>query len=600
MTRAPARLRTVRRVFGYLRPYRGRAALVLVLVAVGNGLALATPWPLKVVVDHVLGGQPLPGWLAGWLPGPLAGAGALLATAAVVAIVVEVAAAAVAYAENYVSIDAGQRMVNDLRADVYAHLQRLSLAFHSRQRVGDLLHRVLADTFALQSLVMNGLLPLLSAALMLAGMAVVMLRLHAGLALLTLGLVPALAVAVGAIGARIKGAAIRAREEEGAIYARTQEDLASIPLIQAFTREDEATARFVAASRSSLRAFLTLYSVQTLFGSTVTALLGIGGALLLWAGARGVIDGHLSVGTLLVFLAYLRAIYTPVSRLVGSWGTVRAAEASAERVFEVLDRAPQIVDRPGAPPLPRVRGVLAFEGVWFAYDPERPVLQDISFVARPGETVAVVGPTGVGKTTLAALVLRFLDPTAGRVTIDGHDLRDVQVRSVRAQVSLVLQEPLLFSTTVRENIALGRPGASDAEIVDAARQAGAHEFIVRLPQGYDTLIGERGARLSGGERQRLALARAFLKDAPILVLDEPTSALDPETERLIVERLAALARGRTTLIIAHRLSTLRGADLVLVLDRGRIVERGPWEALLARGGVLRRYWDLQARAGVEP
>ncbi len=590
-------VRTVRRVLGYLRPYRWQAALVLLLVAAGNVLALLMPWPLKVVVDHVLAGQPLPPWLAARLPAALAEPGALLAAAVIAAVLFEVSAAALGFAENYVSIDAGQRMVNDLRADLYAHLQRLSLAFHSRQRVGDLIHRVLADTFALQSLVMNGFLPALSAATMLAGMAVIMVRLHVELAMLTLALVPVLGAVVGAIGSQIKGAAIRAREEEGAIYARTQEDLASIPVIQAFTREDETTRRFVGASRSSLRAFLRLYSVQTLFGGTVTALLGIGSALLLYAGARDVLAGTLSVGTLLVFLAYLRSIYTPVSKLVGSWGTVRAAEASAERVFEVLETAPQVVDRPGAPALPPVRGRIAFEEVSFAYDPERPVLREVSFVAEPGETVAVVGPTGVGKTTLAALLLRFLDPTAGRITIDGHDLRDVQVRSLRAQISLVLQEPLLFSTTVRENIAVGRPEASDEEIVEAARQARAHEFIMKLPQGYDTPLGERGVRLSGGERQRLSLARAFLKDAPILVLDEPTSSLDAETEALVVERLAALARGRTTLIIAHRLSTLRGADQVLVLEEGRVVEQGPWEALLASPGPLRRYYDLQMRGG---
>jgi ATP-binding cassette subfamily B protein/subfamily B ATP-binding cassette protein MsbA len=430
---------------------------------------------------------------------------------------------------------------------------------------------------------------------MLVGMAVIMVRMNTELAVLTLALVPILGVVVGVVGSRIKWAATQAREEEGAIYARAQEDLASIPVIQAFTREDETTRRFVGASHSSLRAFLRLYNIQTLFGSTVTALLGIGSALLLYAGARDVQSGTLSVGTLLIFLAYLRSIYTPVSRLVGSWGTVRAAEASAERVIEVLETAPQIVERPGAPALPSVRGRITFEGVSFAYEPDRPILDEVSFEAEPGETVAVVGPTGVGKTTLAALLLRFLDPTLGRVTIDGHDLRDVLLRSVRAQIGLVLQEPLLLSTTVRDNIAIGRPGASDEDIVDAAHEARAHDFIAKLPQGYDTPLGERGIRLSGGERQRLSLARAFLKDAPILVLDEPTSALDAETEALVVERVAALAKGRTTVIIAHRLSTLRGADQVLVIEEGRIAERGRWEALLARPGRLRHYYDLQTR-----
>jgi ATP-binding cassette subfamily B protein/subfamily B ATP-binding cassette protein MsbA len=587
-------LLTLRQVLGYVGPYRSRAALVLVLVAVDNCLTLLMPWPLKVVVDHVLGQQPLPAWLAAVVPATLAEPAMLLGAAVGAAVVFEVTAAGLGFGQNYLSIDAGQRMVNDLRADLYAHLQRLSLAFHSRQRVGDLIHRVLADTFALQSLVMHGLLPALSAITMVLGMAVIMVQLHAGLAVLTLALMPVLGVIVGVLGSRIKDAATRAREEEGAMYARTQEDLASIPVIQAFTREEETTRRFVGASHSSLRAFLRLYNVQTVFGGTVAAFLGIGSAVILYTGARDVLSGALSVGTLLVFLAYLRSIYGPVSKLVGSWGTVRAAEASAERCFELLQTAPDIADRPGAPALPPVEGRIAFERVSFGYDPARPVLRDVSFVAEPGEMVAVVGPTGVGKTTLAALLLRFLDPAAGRITIDGHDLRDVQLRSVRAQISLVLQEPLLFSTTVSENIAIGRPGAPEDEIVEAARQARAHDFIVRLPRGYDTTLGERGVQLSGGERQRLSLARAFLKDAPILVLDEPTSALDAETETLVVERVAALARGRTTLIIAHRLSTLRSADQVLVLQEGQVVERGAWGTLLAGHGVLRRYHDLQA------
>ncbi|HWP35543.1 MAG TPA: ABC transporter ATP-binding protein, partial [Thermodesulfobacteriota bacterium] len=545
--------RTVRRVLAYLRPYRRRAAAVLLLVGAANGLSLLMPWPLSLVVDHVLGGRPLPSWLAAALPAWAAQPGSLLAAAVVAALLLEVAGAGLRLAETYLSIDTGQRMVNDLRADLYTHLQRLSLAFHTRQRVGDLIHRVLADTFAVQSLVMNGFVPALSAATLLAGMAAVMVRVHAGLALLALGFVPLLALAVALIGARIKGAATRAREEEGDIYAFTQEALALIPVIQAFTREDDSIRRFVRASRSSLQAFLRLYTVQTLFGETVTLLLGAGAAALLYVGARQVLEGTLTVGTLLVFLAYLRSLYTPVNSLVGSFGVVRAAEASAERVFALLATPPPVAERPGARPLPPVRGRVAFEAVSFAYEPGRPVLQEVSFVCEPGETLAIVGPTGVGKTTIAALILRFVDPTAGRVTIDGYDLRDVQLRTLRSQISLVLQEPLLFSGTVRDNIAIGRPGATDEEIVEAARQARAHDFIVRLPQGYDTPLGERGVRLSGGERQRLSLARAFLKEAPILVLDEPTSALDAETEALVVERLAALAAGRTTIIIAHRL-----------------------------------------------
>ncbi|HEX7125981.1 MAG TPA: ABC transporter ATP-binding protein [Thermodesulfobacteriota bacterium] len=584
---------TIRRVLAYLRPYRRRAALVLLLVIASNALSLLMPWPLKVVVDHVLDDRAMPGWLDALAPDGVAGPRALLAAAVLAAVALEAMAAVVRFGEMYVSIDAGQRMVTDLRADAYAHLQRLSLGFHGRHRVGDLIHRVLADTFSVQSLVMNGVLPAVSAATMLVGMAVVMARLDAGLAALALTLVPALGVLLLFIGRRVKGAATRAREQEGTVYALAQEGLSSIPVIQAFTREEEMTRRFVGASRTSLRAFLHLYATQTLSSGLVSVLLAVGTSGLLFVGALGVLDGSLTVGTLLVFLAYLRSLYTPVNSLVESWGLIRAAEASAERVFDLLGTAPQVADRPGARPLPPVRGRIVFDHVGFAYEPGRPILSGVNVVCEPGQTLAIVGPTGAGKTTLAAMLLRFLDPTEGRVTIDGHDLRDVTLRSLRSQVSLVLQEPLLFSTTVRENIAIGRPDADFEAIVEAARRAGAHDFISRLPKGYDTPLGERGVRLSGGERQRIALARAFLKDAPILVLDEPTSALDAETEALVVERMAALAAGRTTIVIAHRLSTVRGAEQVLVLGEGRVVEQGPWDALLERAGPLRRYYELQ-------
>lgn len=586
---------TIRRVLRYLRPYAWRAIAVLLLVAASNGLALLGPWPLKVVVDHVLDGRPLPGWLAAVWPGSLPSPPALLVAAVLAAVGIEAVAAATRFAETYLSIDAGQRMVSDLREDLYAHLQRLSLAFHTRQRVGDLIHRVLADTFSVQSLVMNGFLPALSATTMLAGMAIVMIRLDAVLAALALSLAPLLGAAALLAGRRIKGAAMQAREHEGTIYALTQEGLSSIPVVQAFTREEDMTRRFVGASRTSLRALLRLYSIQTLSGGVVAVLLGAGTAGLLYAGATEVLSGRLTVGTLLVFLAYLRSLYAPVGSLVESWGMIRAAEASAERVFSLLETAPQIAEQRGAVPLPPARGRIGFEAVSFEYEPGRPVLREVTFVCEPGQTTAVVGPTGVGKSTLAALLLRLMDPTVGRITIDDRDVRDVTLRSLRSQISLVLQEALLFSASVRDNIAIGRPDASFDAIVEAARRAGAHEFVSRLPGGYDTTLGERGVRLSGGERQRIALARAFLKDAPILVLDEPTSALDAETEALVVERVAALARGRTTILIAHRLSTVRGADQVVVLDGGRVAECGSWDTLLARPGRLRRYYDLQLR-----
>jgi ATP-binding cassette subfamily B protein/subfamily B ATP-binding cassette protein MsbA len=383
------------------------------------------------------------------------------------------------------------------------------------------------------------------------------------------------------------------QEIEGRMYDVVERTLAAIPVVQAFGGEEEAERRFRQGGEDSVRAALATADVQLRFKILMGLATAAGTAAIMWVGAEHALDGRLSLGSILVFLSYLASLYGPVEALMYTPSTIQGAAGSARRVLEVLQTEQEVADRPGAVVLPSAAGHVRVENVTFGYEPGRPVLKGISLEALPGQTVAVVGYTGAGKTTLVSLVPRLFDPWKGRVTVDGHDVRDVRLASLRGQVAFVLQEPFLFPLTVAENIAYGRPEASGAEVEAAARAANAHAFIERLPRGYDTRVGERGATLSGGERQRLSIARAFLKDAPILILDEPTSALDAETEGLLLEALRRLIKGRTTLIIAHRLSTIRDADRIVVVNEGVVAEAGTHEELLQRGGLYARLHGIQ-------
>ena len=571
----------------YLRPYRGRFAWALIQVFLIAGFDLLKPWPLQLVIDHVLGGKPLSApWLASL------SAGTLLAVACIALVLVNLGSGLLALWHNYTSIGVGQRMVNDLRGALYAHLQRLSLAFHGRQKVGDLMYRITADSFAVQTMIMNWLLPILSALVLLAGMLAVLIPIDPLLTLLSLTIVPALFALIAVFNRRIATIATEVRERESMVYTLVQWAMSSVKVVQAFTKEEEEYGRFIGASRASLKATLSLYSWQTLYSAAVNTLIAIGTALVVYVGARSVLSGHLSLGQLVVFISYLAQLYVPVNQITQSWGLIAGARIGAQRCFEILDTEADLKDGPRDFPPQGARGAVEWQQVSFRYRPEMPVLREVSLRIEQGTRVAIVGATGAGKSTLLSLIPRFFDPSSGRVLIDGVDVRDYRLKSLRQQIALVLQPPLVFPISVRDNIAYGRPGADDAEIERAARLARIHDLISSLPQGYATVLGDN-ASLSEGEKQRLTIARAILRDAPILVLDEPTSALDVETEALVMEGIARLTEGRTTFIIAHRLSTVRSADLILVLRDGVIAEQGGFAELLRRGGVFAELYNTQ-------
>jgi ATP-binding cassette subfamily B protein/subfamily B ATP-binding cassette protein MsbA len=578
----------VGKVLRRLRPHRTLFAGAVAQVLLIGILELAKPWPLKVVVDNVLGGKPL-----GWPSLEGLDQTGLLTVACAALVGVYVLLGLLSVTSNYATISVGQRMVNDFRGELYAHLQRLSLAFHSRREVGDLLFRLTADTFAIQTLTMNGFFPILTSIVLLGGMMLVMFRLDVAMTLVALAIVPVLFAAIITLSARINALASDARVKESALWAVAQRTIGAIRVIQAFTTEQAEHRRFVDTSAASLDANLRLYTFQSVYSAFVNVLIAGGTAAVLWFGASHVMRGVLSVGEVLIFTSYLASLYAPINSLTQTWGLIQGARVGAERVFEILDTAPDLVD--GTRDLARgdVQGGIRFDDVSFGYDATRPVLHGVSFDVQPGSLVAIVGATGAGKTTLVSLIPRFYDVVRGRVLLDGVDVREYRLRALRQQVGMVLQPPLVFPTTLRENITYGRPEATGEEAERAARLAQLETFTSRLPEGLETVVGEAGATLSSGEQLRVTIARAILRDAPILILDEPTAALDVETEARVMAGLENLMAGRTTFVIAHRLSTIRRADVVLVLDQGRIAEQGSFADLVQRGGHFARLYRTQ-------
>ena len=580
-------LRVIRKVLARLVPYRRPFLFAVLQVLLIGALELAKPWPLKVVVDSVLGGQPAGLGLEGFA------ARELLAIACGALVLVYTLLGLLSVTSNYATIGLGQRMVNDFRSELYAHLQRLSLKFHARRDAGDLFYRLTSDTFAIQALTMNAFFPVLSSTVMLLGMLVVMLRLDWLLTLIALGIVPMLLAAIVGMSRRIVDLATDARVKESALWGMAQRTIHAIRVIQAFTTEEDEHRRFVSTSGASLAAYLRLYTVQTAYSAIVNVLIAVGTATVLWVGATHVLERQITVGQVLIFTTYLASLYAPINTLTQSYGLIQGARVGAERVFELLETAPDLPE--GARTVARadVRGAVRFEDVAFGYEPQRLVLKGVTFEAPPGALVAIVGATGAGKTTLVSLLPRFYDPSAGRVLLDGVDVREYRLKPLRQQVGMVLQPPLLFPSTVRENIAYGSPQATLGQVQRAASLAQLDDFLTRLPEGLETVVGEGGATLSAGEQLRITIARAILRDAPLLILDEPTSALDVATEARVMAGLERLTEGRTTFVIAHRLSTVRRADVILVLDDGRIVEQGSFKELMARGGHFAGLYQTQ-------
>jgi ATP-binding cassette, subfamily B, bacterial len=585
-------LRRQLRLLHYVRPHLRLLAVLVGALMAEIGLQLLRPWPLKLLVDNVLGDDPIPNVLL-WLPG-LDDRHGLLLWVVIGTVVIFLAGTAAHMVNTYAGLRLGQQMTFDLAADLFRHLQRLSLLFHTRRPVGDMIARVTGDSYCVSNLVTEGLVPALHAFATVVAMFVVMWSLQPTLTLLALGVLPFIVVVIKLLGGPIKDRTREQRDLEGRMMSVVEQTLTAVPAVQAFTHEDIEHRRFRRFADKTVTAYVRATFAGLWFELFAGLVTTIGTAAIFYVGADLALKGELTAGTIIVFVSYLSSLYDPLDSMTHLTQTYQGAAAEADRVMEILEREPEVRDRPHARKA-RLGGAIRYEQVSFGYEPGRPVLRDVSLEARPGEVVAIVGPTGGGKTTLVNLLVRFYDPWSGRITVGGCDTRDFRHRSLREQIALVLQEPFIFPLSVAENIAYGRTNASHAEIVAAARAANAHEFIVRLPEGYDSVVGEKGATLSGGEKQRLSIARAFLKDAPVLILDEPTSALDARTEASLLEALERLMEGRITFVVAHRLSTIRGADQIIVLDRGEIVERGSHEMLLERDGVYAALYRLQMR-----
>ncbi len=586
------------------RPYHRFLALILMTSLIQVLMSLAGPWPLKIVVDNVAGTHPPPHWINGLLP--LLGGSSklhLAAFAAILTITITVLSVLAIYVSNYYTQSVGQWVAKDLRLRAYHHLQRLSLSYYDTHQVGTILSTMTDDVGTLQNFASQSILGMVVDALTIVGMIGVMFWLRWDFALIAIAVTPFLALFVARIRKVMKTAIHEMRKRQADIVDSLQESLGEVRVVQAFNRQDLKEQELQQVSKASVQAALKAWRVILVLSPAATIAIAVCTGLLLWRGSYLILTNAMTLGALTVFIGYLNRFFQPVQDFATLSNSIAGASVAADRIRAILDTDTVIPERPDATDPPPFRGDITFEHVAFDYDPASPVLRDVNFSIKPGQTVGVVGPTGTGKTTVASLIPRFYDVTAGTIKIDGVDVRDYKLYGLRDHIGFVLQDTVLFTGTVRDNIAFGRPGATEDEIIQAAKLANADEFITRMPHGYDSFVGERGCTLSGGERQRIGIARALIRDSALMILDEPTASLDVESEHLVVEALERLMRGRTVIIIAHRLSTIRNADNIIALKDGVVAEQGTHEQLLALDGIYAELHRIQLKkrlGAIEP
>ena len=573
-------------VLDLARPYRGWLVIILLAMLVETATALAAPWPLKIVIDYAVGRHSAPGWVVGLLgPSLIANGRALAAVAALSMVLLAALGGVASYVDNYYTESVGQWVANDLRMRVYQHVERLSFNYYDTHQTGLLLSTITDDVSTVQNFVSSSTLSIVVDLMTIVGMLGLMFWLNWDFALIVVAITPFLLLFVARFRRAIKKATREVRRRQSDIVAVLQTGLESMRTVQAFEGQDIEAARLGEASRATVTAALSARRVKSLLSPVVAVVVSSCTAMVLWRGAGLILAGTMTVGSLTVFLAYLTRFFKPVQDLAKMTTAVAQTHVGLERLQAILDTDMSIPERPDARDPQAFTGAITFEHVAFSYNPEVPVLQDVNFSIAQGQFVGVVGGTGSGKSTIVSLIPRFYDPTAGRILIDGSDIREYTLQGIRRQVGFVLQDTVLFRGSIRENIAYGRPHATEEEIIAAAQLANADEFIVRMPYGYDTPVGERGLTLSGGQRQRISIARALIRNAPILIMDEPTASLDSESEHLVMEGLERLMKGRTVIMITHRLNTIRDADTIIVLHDGIVAEQGTHEELQALGRI---------------
>lgn len=565
------------RLLSYVRPYLPRLVIAIICIIVAASANLYIPWIIKNVIDDVLTTKNM----------------AMLNMISVGIVLVFFVRGIFFYGQTYLMSFIGQKVIIDIREAVYRHLQKLSLSYFDKRQTGTIMSYVTNDVAALQNALIESVVELVTEGMVLVGSLGAMFYIHWKLSLLTLTTLPLVALTINIFGKKLRKAGKVMQERTADITSVLQETISSVRVIKSFAREDYEIERFNRENYFNFRAHMKTAQLMATLTPTIEFLAALGVTVIIWYGGREVIAGNLTSGSLIAFLIYVVNISNPIKRLSKVYGNIQRALAAAERVFSVLDTQPEIADLPDAKELPPVNGRVAFENVTFEYKAGETALQEVSMAAEPGQMVAIVGPSGAGKTTFASLLPRFYDPGSGRITLDGIDIKTVTLRSLREQIGMVPQETVLFNGTIYDNILYGDLTATEEQVMAAAKAANAHNFIVAMPEGYKTHIGERGCKLSGGQRQRISIARAILKNPRVLILDEATSALDTESEKLVQDALDKLMVGRTSFVIAHRLSTIQRADRIVVMDKGRIVETGIHEELIHAGGLYEKLYQIQ-------